>query len=31
MIEANQKLNPKLFHDDVEMIPIREGFGLGLV
>ena len=31
MIDPNQKLNPKLFQEDVEMVPIREGFGLGLV
>jgi transketolase len=31
MIEPNQKLNPKLFDKDVEQVPIREGFGLGLV
>ncbi len=31
MIEPSQKLNPKIFEVDVEMVPIREGFGLGLV
>lgn len=31
MIDPIQKLNPKLFEKDVEMVPIREGFGLGLV
>jgi len=25
------KLNPKLFDDDVEMIPTRQGYGEGLV
>jgi len=28
---SNINLNPKLWSDDVEQVPIREGFGLGLV
>ena len=31
MIVQNQKLNPKLFDQDVEQIPIRKGFGEGLL
>ncbi len=31
MINPHQKLNPKLFNADVEMIPIRKGFGEGLL
>ena len=31
MINESLKLNPKLFHDDVELVPIRKGFGKGLV
>ncbi len=31
MINPHQQLNPKLFDADVEQIPIRKGFGEGLV
>ncbi len=31
MIVENQKLNPKLFDADVEKVPIRNGFGEGLL
>jgi transketolase len=31
MINPLQKLNPKLFDTDVEMIPVRRGFGEGLL
>lgn len=31
MIPKNQKLNPKLFDTDVEQVPIRKGFGEGLL
>jgi transketolase len=31
MLNHHQKLNPKLFDDDVEQMPIRKGFGEGLV
>jgi transketolase len=31
MIKPNQKLNPKLFDADVEQVPIRKGFGEGLL
>lgn len=31
MLNKNLKLNQKLFNDDVEQIPIRQGFGDGLV
>jgi transketolase len=31
MINPLQKLNPKLFDKDVEQVPIRKGFGEGLV
>ncbi|MCX6701806.1 MAG: transketolase family protein [Candidatus Zambryskibacteria bacterium] len=31
MLNPNQKLNPKLFDKDVEQIPIRKGFGEGLL
>lgn len=30
MLNQNLKLNPKLWNDDVEQIPIRQGFGEGL-
>lgn len=30
MINPNLKLNPKIWNDDVEMLPIRKGFGQGL-
>ncbi len=30
MLNPNLKLNPKLFMDDVEQVPIRKGFGTGL-
>lgn len=30
MINSNIKLNPKLWNDDVESVPIRKGFGEGL-
>ena len=30
MINPNLKLNPKVWNDDVEMLPIRKGFGQGL-
>src|ERR1700690_2759920 len=30
MLNPNLKLNPKLFNDDVEQVPIRKGFGEGL-
>ena len=29
--ENNLKLNPKLFEKDIEMLPIRRGFGDGLL
>ncbi|MFA6158092.1 MAG: transketolase C-terminal domain-containing protein [Candidatus Paceibacterota bacterium] len=31
MLSPSQKLNPKLFDKDVEQVPIRKGFGLGLL
>jgi transketolase len=31
MLNPLQKLNPKIFDNDIEMIPIRRGFGEGLV
>ncbi len=31
MIPPSQKLNPKLFDKDVEQVPIRKGFGTGLL
>ncbi len=31
MLNPNQKLNPKLFDADVEQLPIRKGFGEGLL
>ncbi|MFZ2621419.1 MAG: transketolase C-terminal domain-containing protein [Minisyncoccia bacterium] len=31
MLNPNQKLNPKLFDKDVEQVPIRKGFGQGLL
>lgn len=31
MINQSQKLNPKLFDKDVEQVPIRKGFGEGLL
>lgn len=31
MLNPKQKLNPKLFDKDVEQIPIRKGFGEGLL
>jgi transketolase len=31
MINSSQKLNPKIFEKDVEQIPIRKGFGEGLL
>lgn len=31
MIAPNQKLNPKIFDTDVEQVPIRKGFGEGLL
>jgi transketolase len=31
MLNPELKLNPKLFNDDVEQVPIREGFGKGLL
>ena len=30
MINSEQKLNPKLFDNDIEQLPIRKGFGEGL-
>ena len=30
MLNPNLKLNPKLWNDDVEQLPIRKGFGIGL-
>lgn len=30
MINPNLKLNPKIWNDDVEQLPIRKGFGQGL-
>jgi transketolase len=31
MISSSQKLNPKIFENDIEQIPIRKGFGEGLL
>ena len=31
MLNSNLKLNPKIFNDGVEQVPIRKGFGEGLV
>lgn len=31
MLNPNQKLNPKIFDKDVEQIPIRKGFGEGML
>jgi transketolase len=31
MLNPNLKLNPKIFNNDVEQVPIRKGFGQGLV
>ena len=31
MLNPNLKLNPKLWGEDVEQIPIRKGFGEGLL
>jgi transketolase len=31
MISPSQKLNPKVFDKDVEQVPVRKGFGLGLL
>jgi transketolase len=31
MLNPNLKLNPKIFNEDVEQVPIRKGFGQGLV
>ncbi len=31
MLNSNQKLNPKIFDKKVEQVPIRQGFGEGLV
>ncbi len=31
MLNPHSKLNPKLFNPDVEQVPIRKGFGEGLV
>ncbi len=31
MLNPNQKLNPKIFEKDVEQVPIRKGFGQGLL
>lgn len=31
MIRSDQNLNPKLFDQDVEQVPIRKGFGEGLL
>lgn len=31
MLNPKAKLNPKLWNDDVEQVPIRKGFGEGLV
>lgn len=31
MINQNQKLNPKIFENDCEQVPIRKGFGEGLL
>jgi transketolase len=31
MLNPDLKLNPKIWNDDVEQVPIRKGFGLGLL
>ncbi len=31
MLNSNLKLNPKVWNDDVEQVPIRQGFGDGLL
>ncbi len=31
MLNANLKLNPKIFNEDCEQVPIRKGFGQGLL
>jgi hypothetical protein len=31
VLNPDLKLNPKIFADDVEQVPIRKGFGEGLV
>lgn len=31
MLNPKLKLNPKMFNDDVEQVPIRKGFGQGLL
>ena len=31
MLNQNAKLNPKIWNDDVEQVPIRQGFGEGLL
>ena len=31
MLNPDLKLNPKIFNEDVEQVPIRKGFGQGLV
>ncbi len=31
MLNPNLKLNPKIWNDDVEQVPIRKGFGQGLL
>ena len=31
MLNPNLKLNPKIFNEDVEQVPIRKGFGQGLL
>src|SRR3989344_4922161 len=31
MLNPNLKLNPKIFNDDVLQVPIRKGFGEGLL
>ena len=31
MLNPKLKLNPKLFNQDVEQVPIRKGFGQGLL
>ncbi|MFA4975608.1 MAG: transketolase C-terminal domain-containing protein [Candidatus Paceibacterota bacterium] len=31
MLNPKLKLNPKIFNEDVEQVPIRKGFGIGLL
>jgi transketolase len=31
MLNPKLKLNPKIFNEDVEQVPIRKGFGQGLL